>query len=66
MSDDQSLLSAAEAIYNAILEAQRDAGDVALREALNMLTARTRQIGFKPTLRSGVRGRSPNVKGSRR
>jgi hypothetical protein len=40
--------SAAESVYNAMLAAQRDAGDVALCEALDLLAAGTsvRKITF--------------------
>ncbi|WMT78858.1 hypothetical protein [Bradyrhizobium sp. Ash2021] len=38
---------AAEAIYNAMLQAQRDAGDAALCEALDLLAADTGQNKFR-------------------
>jgi hypothetical protein len=38
---------AAEAIYNAMLNAQRDAGDAALCEALDLLAADTGQNKFR-------------------
>lgn len=45
MSDQRNL--AAEAIYNAMLEAQRDVGDVALCEALDLLAVDTGQNKFR-------------------
>jgi hypothetical protein len=51
---------AAEAVYDAILKAQRDAGDVALCEALDLLAAGTGQNKFRhaaSVLRGTVLGR---------
>jgi hypothetical protein len=51
---------AAEAIYHAMLDAQRDAGDVALCEALDLLAAGTGQNKFRhaaSVLRGTVLGR---------
>jgi hypothetical protein len=53
--------SAAESVYNAMLQAQRTAGDVALCEALDLLAAGTGENKFRhaaSVLRGTVLGRS--------
>jgi hypothetical protein len=59
MTDSRS--TAAEAIYNAVLQAERVAGDVALCEALDLLAAGTGQNKFRHAasmLRGTVLGRA--------
>ncbi len=45
--DNDPRRRAAEAVYDAILDAQRDAGDIALCEALDKLTSATGQNRFR-------------------